>query len=47
MDETIEELFEVTKQINELQTQLVPLQNRQQVLLIKLRKEKNADNAMP
>jgi len=34
--ELIKELLEVTKGINELQLQLTPLYNRQQILLTKL-----------
>ncbi len=39
MKQTIKELLQVVEEINELQTKLIPLQNRQQILLVKLKKE--------
>ncbi len=39
MPTTITELLETTKQINELNLKIIPLYNRQQILLVKLKKE--------
>ncbi len=41
MKKLITELIETTKQINELNLKLIPLYNRQQILLVKLKKECN------
>jgi len=35
----IDEFVEVTKQLEELQQKIIPLYNRQQILLVKLKKE--------
>ena len=39
--ELIDELVKVTTELNELQRQIVPLYNRQQIILVKLKKEWN------
>lgn len=39
LQEDITEFIEVTKKLAELQSQIVPLYNQQQILLVKLRKE--------
>lgn len=37
--ETLTELIKTIKEINELNSKLIPLYNRQQILLIKFKKE--------
>ena len=39
MKKLIKELLETTKEINKLNLKLIPLYNRQQILLVKLKKE--------
>ena len=39
MKKLITDLLKVTEEINKLQIKLIPLQNQQQILLVKLKKE--------
>ena len=38
-DKELDEFIEVTKQLAELQQKIVPIYNKQQILLVKLRKK--------